>query len=69
MPVLTSIRNPYQKGRVLAKNCTRKEIAAQLNVSIKTVETHCLNLLPKLNFTSDTEAAAFAASLKEEEPE
>ncbi len=53
--------------KLLTKNCSRKEIAVCLGVSIKTIDTHCLNILHKLDLGSDSEILSFMAKLKQEE--
>ena len=46
--------------RLLAEGRTSKEIAAHLNISPKTVETHRTNLMGKLNLRSLSELTLFA---------
>lgn len=45
---------------LLAKHRTNKEIARELNISIKTVKTHVSNILSKLHMIDRTQAALFA---------
>ncbi len=46
--------------RGIARGHTQKEIAAQLHISVKTVETHCTNLMAKLGLHNRVELARFA---------
>ena len=46
--------------RLIARGRANKEIAADLDVSVHTVERHLTNLYPKIGCRSRTEAAAFA---------
>ena len=46
--------------RCLAWGQTNREIAAQLNISVKTVETHKAHLMSKLDFRSRTEIVRYA---------
>ena len=45
---------------LITRNCTNKEIASELSISIKTVKTHVSNILNKLQSRDRTEAALFA---------
>jgi DNA-binding CsgD family transcriptional regulator len=47
---------------LLARGCTNRMIAAELAVSERTVEGHVSNILAKLEFTSRTQAAVWAAA-------
>jgi NarL family two-component system response regulator LiaR len=47
--------------RLLAMGLANKQIARELNVGEKTVKTHVSNLLQKLNVSSRTQAALYAA--------
>jgi DNA-binding NarL/FixJ family response regulator len=49
--------------RLVAAGARNREIAAQLNVSIKTVEFHLSNILGKLSARSRTEAVVRAWQL------
>ena len=44
---------------LLATGCTNREIAANLAISQRTVDTHISNILSKLGFTSRTQIAAW----------
>ena len=46
--------------RLIAAGYSNKEIAGQLQVSVKTVEAHKANSMKKLNFTSRTEIVNYA---------
>ncbi len=46
--------------RLVAKGKKNKEIALELNISIKTVKTHVSNILSKLHILDRTQAAMFA---------
>jgi NarL family two-component system response regulator LiaR len=45
---------------LLAKHRTNKEIAHELNISVKTVKTHVSNILSKLHMIDRTQAALYA---------
>ena len=47
--------------RLIARGYTYKEVAAELFISIKTVETHMSNVLRKLQLSSRTELTRWAA--------
>jgi DNA-binding NarL/FixJ family response regulator len=47
--------------RLLARGYAYKEIAAELFISIKTVETHASNVLRKLQFSSRHQLTRWAA--------
>jgi two-component system response regulator NreC len=49
-----------QVVRLVAQGHTNKEIANQLNISVKTVETHKANIMEKLDFKSRTEIVRYA---------
>ncbi|HON65013.1 MAG TPA: LuxR C-terminal-related transcriptional regulator, partial [Phycisphaerae bacterium] len=44
----------------LASGATNREIAAELNVSVKTIDAHRLNLLAKLGLRNNAELTKFA---------
>ena len=44
----------------LAGGATNREIAKELNVSVKTIDAHRLNLLAKLGLRNNAELAKFA---------
>ena len=46
--------------QLLAEGMAAKEIAAHLNVSVKTVETHRRNMMEKLNMRSIAELTKYA---------
>lgn len=46
--------------RLIAQGYCNKEIAGQLNISVKTVESHKANLMEKLEFRSRTEIVRYA---------
>jgi DNA-binding NarL/FixJ family response regulator len=46
--------------RLIATGYSNKEIAAKLNISVKTVESHKSNLMEKLEFRSRTEIVRYA---------
>ena len=46
--------------RLIAQGYSNKEIAGQLNISVKTVESHKANLMDKLDFKSRTEIVRYA---------
>lgn len=46
--------------RMIARGYTNKEIAGQLNISVKTVESHKSNLMEKLELRSRTEIVRYA---------
>lgn len=46
--------------RAIAQGYSNKEIAAQLGISVKTVESHKSNLMEKLDFTSRTDIVRYA---------
>lgn len=46
--------------RLIAQGRTNQEIADQLYISLRTVQTHVSNILPKLGLTSRSAVAAFA---------
>jgi two-component system response regulator NreC len=46
--------------RLIAQGYSNKEIAAQLNISVKTVESHKANLMDKLDFRSRAEVVRYA---------
>jgi DNA-binding NarL/FixJ family response regulator len=46
--------------RLVAQGHSNKEIANQLNISVKTVETHKANFMEKLEFKSRTEVVRYA---------
>ena len=46
--------------RLIAQGYSNKEIAGQLNISVKTVESHKANLMEKLEFKSRTEIVRYA---------
>lgn len=46
--------------RLIAQGYSNKEIAATLNISVKTVESHKSNLMEKLDFRSRTEIVRYA---------
>jgi len=45
---------------LIAKGRTNKEIASELNISLKTVKTHVSNILSKLHMVDRTQAALYA---------
>ena len=47
--------------RLIARGYTYKEVAAELFISIKTVETHMSNVLRKLQLSNRTELTRWAA--------
>lgn len=49
--------------RLLAEGKSNKEIALQLSIGEKTVKTHVSNILSKLNVSSRTQAALYAARI------
>lgn len=49
--------------RLLAEGKANKEIAHQLSIGEKTVKTHVSNILSKLNVSSRTQAALYAARI------
>lgn len=49
--------------RLLAEGKSNKEIANQLSIGEKTVKTHVSNILSKLNVSSRTQAALYAARI------
>jgi DNA-binding NarL/FixJ family response regulator len=51
---------------LLAEGLTNREIAARLFISEKTVRNHVSGVLRKLDFRHRTEAALFAAPLRDE---
>ena len=51
-----------QVGRLLARGCSNKEIAAELVISSRTAEGHVERILTKLGFTSRAQVAAWAAA-------
>jgi DNA-binding NarL/FixJ family response regulator len=46
--------------RLIAQGYSNKEIGSQLNISVKTVESHKANLMEKLELTSRTEIVRYA---------
>ncbi len=46
--------------QLLAEGLSNREIAAQLNISVKTVETHRSNMMSKLDVSSKTELVKYA---------
>ncbi|MBN1994742.1 MAG: response regulator transcription factor [Anaerolineae bacterium] len=46
--------------QLLAEGLANREIAQQLNISVKTVETHRSNMMSKLNLTGKTELVKYA---------
>jgi two-component system response regulator NreC len=46
--------------QLLAEGLSNREIAEQLNISIKTVETHRSNMMSKLDVKSKTELVKYA---------
>lgn len=46
--------------QLLAEGLPNREIAGQLNISVKTVETHRSNMMNKLNLSSKTELVKYA---------
>lgn len=46
--------------QLLAEGLTAKEIAARLNLSIKTIETHRRNIMEKLDMHSIAELTKYA---------
>jgi DNA-binding NarL/FixJ family response regulator len=48
--------------RLLARGLPNKQIASQLGLGLRTVESHVSNVLSKLGLTSRTEAALYAVS-------
>lgn len=50
----------FQVVRRLAMGATNREIAAELNISVKTVDAHRLNLLAKLGLRNNSELTRFA---------
>ena len=59
-PDLMSGRQP-EVMRLIARGYTYKEVAAELFISIKTVETHMSNVLRKLQLSNRTELTRWAA--------
>jgi two-component system, NarL family, response regulator LiaR len=53
-------RRETQTLTLIARDFTNKEIACELNISIKTVKTHVSHILDKLQSRDRTEAALFA---------
>jgi DNA-binding CsgD family transcriptional regulator len=51
-----------QVGRLLARGCSNKEIAAELVISPRTAEGHVERILTKLGFTSRAQVAAWVAA-------
>lgn len=56
----TLTRREREVCRLLAQGYTNAEIAKQLGISIRTVQTHRQNIMGKLEFTSRAELVAFA---------
>lgn len=50
-----------QTLRFLGKGLTNRQIAAEMNVSIKTIETHCQRLKEKLNVVTSSALRQYAA--------
>ena len=60
MPTETLSAREAEILRLIARGRANKEIAADLDLSVHTVERHLTNLYPKIGCRSRTEAAAFA---------
>ena len=54
----------YQVSQLIAGGVTVTDIAAQLNLSVKTVSTHKARLLQKMNMSSQSELIRYAISHK-----
>lgn len=58
----------FQVAKEVALGKTNAEIAASLNVSVKTVESHISHIFSNLGFTSRTQIAVWAVEEKLREP-
>jgi DNA-binding NarL/FixJ family response regulator len=65
-PALTSRETDVL--RLIARGLPNKQIASQLGLGLRTVESHVSSLLGKLGVSSRTEAALYAVSHKEGSP-
>jgi DNA-binding CsgD family transcriptional regulator len=54
--------------QLIAEGRSSKEVAARLQISVKTVDTHRSNVMRKLNFHSVSELVRYAIRIKLVEP-
>lgn len=57
----------WRVAEAIARGLTNKEIAAELNISIRTVESHVSRILGKKNFSNRVEIARSILTLRSEE--